>query len=148
MNVNNVMTSHVKSCHPNSSLEDIAITMWNSDCGCMPIVDGQNKLIGIITDRDIAVGAALKHKPLWKITANEVTGSRPVFSCRSDDDVHTALKIMRRNKVRRLPIVDETGALKGILSIGDVIAATKKKKGAALPFIDTMTTLKSVFTRH
>jgi len=148
MNVSDVMMSDVESCHSNSSLEDIAISMWNNDCGSVPIVDEHNKLIGMITDRDIAMGAALKHKPLWEVTASEVTGSQSVFTCDANDDIHTALEIMRQNKIRRLPIVNEAGELKGILSIGDVIGATERGNRSSLPYQDTMKTLKSVFVHH
>lgn len=148
MNVNDTMMSQVKSCHPSSSLEDVAITMWNSDCGSVPIVDEQNKLIGIITDRDIAIGAALKHKALWEVSACEVTGDRPVFTCHPDDDIHTALAIMQRNKIRRLPIVNDAGELQGILSIGDVVALAEAKQGVDLSVDETMTMLKSVLIHH
>ena len=148
MKVSDVMIRDVKSCQPGTTLHDIALIMWNNDCGSIPITDESGKLVSIITDRDIAMGAALKHKPLWEVLASEVTGERPVYSCNPSDDIHIALEIMQYNEIRRLPVVNDTGKLEGILSLGDVIWACNRGTSASLSFSETLPTLKSVFTHH
>ncbi|MBN4078573.1 CBS domain-containing protein [Gammaproteobacteria bacterium AH-315-C21] len=148
MNVSDVIIKDVKSCHPNSSLQNIAITMWNKDCGSVLVIDEQNKLVSIVTDRDIAMAAALKNKALCDISASEVTGDHPVFTCNPSDDVHIALDIMQFNKIRRLPVITDEGELTGILSVGDVVGATALGDDADLSASDTINTLKSVFTHH
>ncbi len=148
MNVSDLMMTDVESCHPSSSLQDIAITMWNKDCGSIPIIDEQNKIVSIVTDRDIAMAAALKHKALCDITVDEVTADHPIFTCNPSDDIHIALDIMQLNEIRRLPVVTDEGELTGILSIGDIVGATAPGNNADLSASDTINTLKSVFTHH
>lgn len=152
MNVQTIMTKTVQCCGPDSTLESIAETMWNSDCGSVPVVDDAGIPVGMITDRDLAMSAALNHKPLWELTARDVLGARPVYTCRLNDDVTSALKTMSSQHIRRIPVVDDSGHLKGILSIGDIVErAERGSRGGVRPqlsFDDAMTTLKSVSHYH
>ncbi len=148
MNVKELMCNDVVSCNLSSTLDEVALKMWNNDCGAVPIVDDQNKPIGIITDRDIAIGAAMKHRSLGDITTDEVNNGRTVFTCQQEDDVKTAQATMQSEKIRRLPVVDEQGHLSGMVSIGDLVSYSQQRKGAKLPYADTMTTLKSVTGHH
>ena len=72
MYVNEAMTIDVKKCKPYSSLNDVARMMWECDCGAIPVVSDDNKPLGIITDRDIAMSAMLNHQALWEIQASTV----------------------------------------------------------------------------
>ena len=81
MNVKDMMTTQVYSCESNTPLNTVAMTMWNNDCGSVPIVDQEHKPIGMITDRDIAMGAALQKKPLWELTAQDVSNSQLLYKC-------------------------------------------------------------------
>ena len=148
MNVKEVMVKKVATCHMDTPLNSIAMTMWNNDCGCVPVVDEQNKPVGMVTDRDIAIGAALQHKPLWEITARDITNGRPVYNCGSGDDVHQVLDLMREHSVRRLPVVNRQGKLAGIVSFGDVIASADTSANAELPFSETAGMLKAVSGHH
>ncbi len=148
MNVKEVMVNNVSTCKRDTPLDAIALTMWNNDCGCVPIVDEKSKPVGIITDRDIAIGAALQHKPLWEITAQDVTNSRPVYKCNSSDDVHQALDLMREHGIRRLPVVNRQGKLAGIVSSGDLIACADLASESELPFLETVGMLKAVTGHH
>jgi CBS domain-containing protein len=93
------------------------------------------------------MGAALQHKPLWDISAMDVTNDRTVRTCRADADVATALQMMQSHKVRRLPVVNANGDLVGIVSIDDIVALAQKG-GPELSFDDAMTTLKAVCVHH
>jgi len=146
MKVQDVMTSNVKSCRPATSLAAAAILMWEEDVGVLPVVGDVGRVIGMITDRDIAIGAVTKGRPAAEITAGEViTGE--VFSCHLHDDIHTALKTMRHRKVRRLPVVNDDGLLQGILCLNDVVLRAVEEKGSRKPelsYEDAMSTMKAI----
>lgn len=148
MNVQEVMCKSVVSCNASSKLDDVAKMMWDNDCGSVPIVDEQNKPIGMVTDRDIAMAASLAHRPLWEITTGDVNNGRAAITCEQGDDVKTALGTMKDQQVRRLAVVNTAGELAGIVSIGDLVKFSAFQKGAKLPYKDTMATLKTVTGHH
>lgn len=152
MYVHELMTREVGTCGPDTPLDAVAMMMWQRDCGAIPVVDPQGLPIGILTDRDVAMSAALNHKPLWELRAGDVLNSRPTHTCRAGDNVKSALRIMWAQHVRRLPVVDDEGHLTGIVSMDDLIArAERGSRGAPPPelsFDDAMTTLKSVAYHH
>jgi len=140
------METKVTTCDPKTDLQEIAQLMLNKDCGSVPVVDSNGKPVGMITDRDIAMGAAMQHKPLWEITAKQIANHKKLYTCNPDDSIQTALGIMRTNKIRRLPVVDKSGKLKGILSIDKMINVAKPKSLSdnELAFNDVMTSLKNI----
>lgn len=146
MKVQDVMTGGVKSCGPDTNLAAAAMIMWESDCGAVPVLDDAGKVIGMITDRDICMAAATKDRGASRIAVGEViTGS--VFSCRPEDDLSAALKTMRNEQVRRLPVVGDDGGLRGVLSVNDVLLraeAAGGKKTPALSYAEVVDTLKSI----
>ena len=146
MYVNEVMHTPAECCCPETNLEAVAKLMWDHDCGAIPVVDESNKPIGILTDRDIVMGSYLNHKPLWEICSKEVANKRPLFTCKSDDDIRNAMETMEREKVRRLPVVNNEGELQGILSVDDIVFFTKQ--GTDLSLDDTLGTLKAVSKHH
>ena len=148
MNVREVMCKNVVSCDASCTLDDVAKMMWDNDCGSIPIVDDQNKPVGMVTDRDIAMSATLAHRPLWEIKTGDVNNGRAAIICEQVDDVKTALATMKDQQVRRLAVVNESGELSGMLSIGDLLKFSAYQKGAKLPYKDTMATLKTVTGHH
>lgn len=152
MNVNEIMTREVATCSPDSTLETVAKTMWERDCGSIPILDEQGTPIGMITDRDIAMAGSLQHRPLWEITTREVTNGRGVFTCNTEDPVRNVLRTMWAQRVRRLPVIDPRGRLVGIVSIDDIVACAQRgARGGVTPdlsYDDAMTTLKAVCKHH
>lgn len=147
MIVKEIMTHNVTTCHPDATLESAAILMWNGDCGTVAVIDDESKVIGIITDRDICMAVALQHKAASEIQVQEVM-SRNLFTCQPENDIMSALKIMSFQKVRRLPVTNDSGHLEGIISIEDLIArAERGRRGIQTPelsYDDTMTTLKAI----
>jgi CBS domain-containing protein len=119
MNVEKIMNRKVKACHPHDSLNDAARIMWDEPCGAVPVVDEQSRPIGFLTDRDVCMAAYTQGKPL---AALQVEGAmaRNVVSCSADDDLRSAAQVMRKHRVRRLPVVDRNGALLGLLSLDDL----------------------------
>jgi CBS domain-containing protein len=146
MTVQDIMTSDVQCCGPDTNLAEAAKMMWDSDCGALPVLNVQGRVVGMITDRDICMAAATKNKPACDITVWE-TVSGKAHTCHMSDDVHTALDIMKREKIRRLPVVDEEGVLQGIVAMNDVVllaGEAKWGKAPALSYEDVVRTLKAI----
>ena len=106
--------------------------MWERDCGCVPVVDRDNAVVGMLTDRDICMGAYTQGRSLHLIRVQDVMAS-PVVSCASDDDLATAEKLMRENRVRRLAVCDANGKLAGVISLSDIALEAERERlaGAA-----------------
>ncbi len=147
MKISDLMVKNVFTCHGNTSLNDVAIAMWNNDCGCILIVSEHNKPVGIVTDRDIAIASALKHKSLWEIRADEIAVEKPLYTCSESDSVTAALELMQEHQIRRLPITNHQDELAGIISMGDIIACTGKGKNR-LPYSATERMIKAVSAHH
>jgi CBS domain-containing protein len=141
MTVRELQTSDVKTVGPDTDLAVVAKLMWEGDCGAVPVVTEDRKVIGMITDRDICIASATRSKPPAEIRASEVIGTNNgVHAVKPDDDVRVALRTMRKHRVRRLPVVDREQRLAGILSINDLaINATPSLPGTvpAQEFLET-----------
>jgi CBS domain-containing protein len=96
----------------------IARKMRDLDVGAIPI--GENdRLVGMITDRDVAIRVVAEGKDASQMTARDVM-SKGIVYCRDDEDVEDAVRIMEQKQIRRLPVLDEKKRLVGMLSLGDV----------------------------
>lgn len=134
MKISEVMTRDVKTVRPDHTAKDAAGFMLSEDAGSMPVSDG-GKLVGMITDRDIAVrGVAKGHgpdTPVSKLMTDEV------LCAHDSDDVAEVVSRMSEAQVRRLPVVDSDDNLCGIVSLGDLSreadrqAADKVLKGVS-----------------
>ena len=120
MLVKDLMTRNVNSCRPENNLAELAKVMRKQRCGALPIVDVSGRVTGIITDRDICVALGMKNVRASEMRARDVSPPGCI-SCGPDNDVRDALRTMGKQEVSRLPVVDETGQLVGILSIDDII---------------------------
>ena len=141
MKVKKVMTSDVAFCHLEENLTKAVQIMWQSDCGAVPVIDGEMKVVGLITDRDIAIAAGSRDQKASDINVAEVIGNK-VVTCAETDDAEDALKKMRRYKFKRLPVVSENGALIGIISITDLMLKAPKLKKKVF------STLKAIAKPH
>jgi CBS domain-containing protein len=131
MNVEKIMTRGVKTCGPEDTLWTAAQIMWENDCGCVPVVK-DNKVVGMITDRDICMAAWTQDARLSELRVSPVCSHEPLL-CSPHDTVAKAEEIMRTRQVRRLPVVDEN-RLVGILSLNDIARTAVEAhdhKGAA-----------------
>jgi CBS-domain-containing membrane protein len=108
--------------------------MWEGDCGALPVVDDDGKFIGMITDRDICMAVATRPRLASDILVGEVT-SGAIYVCHPTDEVQLALMTMRKEKVRRLPVVNDKGMLQGILSTNDIILHTEEDGGKGAPVL-------------
>lgn len=117
MKVRDLMTSDVTCCQPTDTLQKAAQSMASLNVGSIPVCQN-NKVIGIITDRDIcckAVAAGKSHT-----TPVRDCMSQKVVTCTPDTDAHEAADLMATHQIRRLPVCDASGNIVGILSIGDL----------------------------
>ena len=120
MKVHDIMTREVVSCQTDANIGMAARLMLQGGFGTLPVVNAHGKVTGIITDRDIAMAAATRQRNASNIAVHEAMSPR-VRSCFAHDDIGAALKQMEEARVRRLPVVDATGHLTGILSIDDIL---------------------------
>lgn len=146
MRVYDVMTRSPKACTASQNLAEVAATMWNTGCGALPVVDAKQRLIGIITDRDVCIYVGTSdHRPSEVTVAQAM--SHDVAVCRPDDEIHSALKTMRSRKVRRLPVVSATGKLEGMLSVSELLLHARHDDGShpLLSDENIMSTLRGIF---
>jgi CBS domain-containing protein len=143
MKVQDAMTYDVQTCSPETNLAAAAMQMWRGDFGVMPVVAG-GRVVGMITDRDICIAAATKHRDPANIRVKEVISGQ-VYGCSPDTDIHEALKIMQQKQVRRLPIISaEDGRLAGILAMNDVALKEQGGAKAELSAEDVETTMRGI----
>ena len=146
MKVKDLCTRLVRTCGPDTSLSTAGWIMWEGDCGFLPIVDEDLKLHGVLTDRDICMAVATKYRPAAEIAAREVSGGK-AFTCRLEDDVKRAMEIMRKESVRRLPVVDAEGRLEGVLSLNDIVLAARsagRARANGVTYEDLVPTMQAV----
>jgi len=132
MKVQDVMTVDVRTCSPGANLAEVAQVMWEGDCGIVPIVDGHNRVCGVVTDRDVCIALGTRNQRAASVRAAAVM-STEVLTGTATDELAKALDTMRAGRVRRVPVVDSKGALCGILSLDDVVLQiTENPKDAKL----------------
>ena len=122
--VKDAMSSDVKTATPSLSLADAAKLMKQEDVGSVPVVDGE-RLIGMLTDRDIVVRGIADGSDPHAVTAGDIA-SRDIVTVRPDDDLDEALRLMAQHQVRRLPVVED-GHLVGVVAQADVAHEAKEK---------------------
>jgi len=118
MNVRDAMTARPRSAAPDTPLSQVAQLMDNQDIGAIPILDG-DRLVGMITDRDIVVRGLAKEKDLRGMSSREIA-SGELITVRPDQDLSDALHLMAQHQVRRLPVVDDQNRLVGVVSQADI----------------------------
>ena len=120
MRVDQLMTSHVRTVNADADAAAAAMAMWEADCGVVPVIGFEGSVAGVVTDRDICMGALLSHRRESDLRVRDVM-SKHVYACLPEDDVQTALATMREKHVRRLPVIDTAGHLVGLLSLNDIV---------------------------
>lgn len=150
MNASDLMTSSPQSCSADDSLQRAAQIMWESDCGVVPVVDAENRVVGMVTDRDIAIAAYTQGRALWQIPVSSAM-ARQVHGVRETDPLDVVETLMRRARVRRVPVLDPKGCLKGILSMNDLARHAHRgfgRKGDGLRTDSIVQTLAAIGEPH
>jgi CBS domain-containing protein len=125
--VEDIMTRTPWCCGPDTNLATVAELMWVHDCGVMPVV-AEGHVLGMITDRDVAIALGTRNIPAYAVSAVEVA-TAPVVFCRDNDDVHAALHLLGEARVRRIPVLNERDELVGMIGINDLILAARPLDG-------------------
>lgn len=147
MQVQELMAKPLATCNPDTNLAAAVEILWNRDCGILPIVDANGKVVGVITDRDICVALGTQNRLPSQVTAKEITSGR-IYGCRPEDDVRKALALMAETRVRRLLVLDAQGHPQGIISMDDIVLHTEtshSRKNSGLSAAEVVSTLKVVF---
>ena len=114
------MSKNVSATGREATLSEVAGILRKGDIGILPIVEEETKkLIGLITDRDIVVRAVAEGKDVVDTPVGEVMTTE-LFTAQPDDFAFQAIRTMGDRQVRRIPIVDDEGVLKGIVSLADI----------------------------
>jgi CBS domain-containing protein len=123
MDIKDLMTLNPACCPPATTLRDVAQLMRDEDIGEIPVVeqDGAKKLLGVVTDRDIVVRAVATGQDPSKLTAGDCM-TAPAVTCRENATLEDCAQAMASHRVRRMPIVDESGELCGIVAQADLQA--------------------------
>jgi CBS domain-containing protein len=125
------MTQNPVCCNTTDQVNQAAHLMHQQDVGSIPVIDQQNKrLVGIVTDRDIALKVVGENRHPQNTRVEEVMTRNPV-TCRPDDDLNTTLNAMSHRQIRRVPVIDEQGKVVGIISQADVALRTDDEQKTA-----------------
>jgi CBS domain-containing protein len=117
--VRSIMTAGVLTCEPGDPLNRAAQLLWDHDCGALPVLTSDGKLVGMITDRDICMAAYSQGCALAASTVQSAMSHEPL-ACQVEDTIERALELMRYRQLRRLPVVQPDGRLAGIVSLADI----------------------------
>ena len=131
MNVAEIMTKDPACCTPDTSLQEVAQMMVDSDCGCIPVVDSADSRmpIGMITDRDITCRVVAKGQNPLDLTAQDAM-TTTVVSVTPETSVEECCNLMEESQIRRVAVVDEKGACCGIIAQADIAKNASDKKTA------------------
>lgn len=147
--VQDVMAEHPVFCRSGTDLAKAAALMWECECGVLPVVDEEGKVTGVVTDRDICIALGTKDARPSQLTAGEVARGQ-VFSCAPGEDIHDALKTMRQARRRRLPVVDHSGTLVGLLSLDEIVLRARNDDSSGrtgISYEDVVNTFRAI-CRH
>ena len=126
MKVKDAMHAGTEWLPPSTSLVEIAKRMRDKDIGCVPIGDS-DRLVGMVTDRDIACRAVASGGDIGKLTARDVM-TKTIIYCRESEELSDAVRIMQQKQVRRLPVINDQKRLVGMLSLGDLSHSLPRDK--------------------
>lgn len=126
MQVRDVMTKDPSCVTPGATIREAAQVMQRENVGVIPVVEenGNKRLVGIVTDRDIAIRAVAEGRDSGT-RVSEVMSANRIKTCTPNDSVDDAMSAMATEQVRRIPIVDDRGALVGIVAQADILRRTK-----------------------
>ena len=129
MRVHQLMSQPANTCRSSTDLADVAMMMWNGDCGVVPVVEESGRLLGVVTDRDICIALATRHLRAEETTAGSVMREQ-VFTVEPHQDVKEAMRTMARERIRRLPVLGEDGRVVGMLTTNDLILSVRARERA------------------
>ena len=139
MNVKEVMSRDIRTVRMVDRADVAARVMWEHDCGAVPVVDGNQAIVGIVTDRDLCMAAYTQGRSLGEIPVTAVM-ARALRTCKPDDSVASAQATLQQHQLHRLPVVDARGVVVGMLTANDLLRLAQTRPAA----IDAATMLKTL----
>lgn len=131
MEIKDMMTSEVFSVEPHVSIAEASLLMRDKDIGSLPVIEN-DKLLGILTDRDVVTRAASQGKDLQSTPVQQIMSSE-VITCKEEESTEQAASKMSKHQIRRLPIVNDAYKVSGIVSLGDLsVRGSAESAGDAL----------------
>ncbi len=127
MRIDEWMVKEVYACRPETDLNGAARLMWEHDCGCLPVVDVEDRLVGIVTDRDVLMGAYTQGRALGDLHVSNCM-TQKVMAALPSDTVEDVIRMMGDHQVRRIPVVEEQGKLVGLISLSDLVRHTTESE--------------------
>ncbi|MFL5574837.1 MAG: CBS domain-containing protein [Gemmatimonadaceae bacterium] len=127
MKARDIMTRNPATVSPETRARQAAKLMRDEDVGVVPVVEeagGGQRVVGLLTDRDLAIRLVAEGRDPDAVAVRDLMSASPK-TARADDDVEDVMSLMAREQVRRVPIVDERGALVGIVAQADVVLETR-----------------------
>lgn len=122
MRVRELMQTTVHTVNEDAKLSDAARVLSEKDCGIVPVVDEKGRVRGVLTDRDICLASYAQGKALRQINVADVM-TREILSCRGEESVPSALRLLGERHVRRVLVMNSHEELEGILSLDDLARA-------------------------
>lgn len=123
MLIGSVMSPRVVTCRAGESLERAAQLMWENDIGFLPVVDREDRVIGVITDRDALMAVYTRGSALSGVIVESAMAHEPV-TCSIHDEAGKIEHLMAARQVRRLPVIDRSGKAIGIVTLADLARAS------------------------
>jgi CBS domain-containing protein len=134
MKISELMSKYPRTVSPDTPVSEAAQLMKEEDVGLVPVVERvggaetRGRLVGVVTDRDIAIRAVAEGRATDAPVSEFMSGG--VKTCSPDDSVESAMELMSREQVRRVPIVDERGSLVGVVAQADIVRMSGKDRQA------------------
>lgn len=142
MQVQDIMNKDASFCSPGTNAAAAAEIMWKRNCGILPIVEDGGRVVGIVTDRDLFIALGTSNRKAAELPVGEIM-NRDLALCHPGNDVRVALKMMAQRQLRRLPVVDEAGAIKGVLSLSDIALRTADDLS-----MDVLNAVRAIYDRR
>lgn len=140
MKIGNVLSRDVVACSALDSLEHVVRLMAERDLGSVVVIDRRDRVLGLVTERDVCLAAFRQEQRLREIPVTAAITSEPVW-CRDSDDALDVERVMREHRIRRVLVANERGLLVGIASLADLARAAR---AGQLPADDVAATLAAV----
>lgn len=125
MKIKDCMCEKVISVRPEAKVQDVAKLMSENKIGCVPVCDNENKICGIVTDRDLVLRCIACEKDSKNTKISEIMSCN-VCTCNENEEIINAETLMGKNQIRRLPVCNKENQVVGIFSIGDLVQNDKE----------------------
>lgn len=148
MKVHQIMRSEARTCAPEDTAAAAGRLMREVDCGWLPVVR-DTQPVGVVTDRDLYLALTDGDRKPSELRVQEAM-TTTVYGCKAGDEVREALDVMREHRVRRLPVLDDSHELTGMLSIDDIVLAARPvaEPGFTGPFYSDVATVLRAIVEH